>query len=63
MTIDRFAAAILPLLAAVLASPPQAQGADGPPEWAYQITPANLKPAPDDGAAKKKKKKSKSHSD
>jgi cytochrome c553 len=48
VTIDRFAAAILLLLAAVLASPP-AHAADGPPEWAYQITPANLKPAPDDG--------------
>jgi cytochrome c553 len=33
----------------ISASPLPAHGAEGPPEWAYQITPASFKPAPDDG--------------
>jgi cytochrome c553 len=33
----------------VLASPFPAHAADGPPEWAYQITPASFKAPPDDG--------------
>ena len=49
MAAARFAAAILSLSAVIFASPLPARGAEGPPEWAYQITPANLKPAPDDG--------------
>ena len=53
MTIARFAVAILPLLAMISASPLPAHGADGPPEWAYQITPANLKPTPDDGVPRR----------
>src|SRR5258706_139865 len=53
MTIVRFAAAILPLLAAVFASPPPARGADGPPAWAYPITPPDFKPAPDDGVPRR----------
>ncbi len=53
MTIARFAVVILPLSAMVFASPLPAHGADGPPEWAYQITPANLKPAPDDGVPRR----------
>src|SRR5258706_3597191 len=53
MTIVRFAAAILPLLAMLLAAPLPARAADGPPEWAYPITPPNLKPAPDDGVPRR----------
>src|SRR5258705_2907641 len=53
MTIFRFAAAILPLLAMLFASPLPARAADGPPEWAYPITPPNLKPAPDDGVPRR----------
>jgi cytochrome c553 len=49
MTIARFAAGILPLSAVILASPLPLQAADGPPEWAYQITPAGFKAPPDDG--------------
>jgi len=45
----RLATAILPLSAMVFAPPFPARAADGPPEWAYQITPANFKAAPDDG--------------
>ncbi len=53
MTIVRFAAAILPLLAMLFASPLPARAADGPPEWAYPITPPNQKPAPDDGVPRR----------
>jgi cytochrome c553 len=49
VTIARFAAAILPISAVVFALPLPARGADGPPAWAYQITPADFKAAPDDG--------------
>src|SRR6266853_6360592 len=48
VTIARFAAAILPPLAMVFASPLPARGADGPPAWAYPTTPPDFKPAPDD---------------
>jgi cytochrome c553 len=48
MTIARIAA-ILPLAAVIFASPFPARAADGPPEWAYQITPASFKAPPDDG--------------
>src|SRR5882724_8298735 len=48
MTVTRLAAALLPLSAMMLAAPFPARGADGPPEWAYPITPPNLRPAPDD---------------
>lgn len=37
----------------VLASPLPVHGADGPPEWAYQITPPGVKPAPDDGVPRR----------
>jgi cytochrome c553 len=37
------------VLAAVFASPLPALGVDGPPEWAYPMTPPDSKPAPDDG--------------
>src|SRR5258706_2288795 len=53
MTIVRFAAAILPLLAMLFALPLPARAAEGPPEWAYPITPPNLKPAPDDGVPRR----------
>ncbi len=49
MTLARLAVAILPLSVVVFAPPLPAYGAEGPPDWAYQITPANFKPAPDDG--------------
>jgi len=47
VTITRFAAA------AIFASSFAAHGADGPPEWAYPITPADFKPAPDDGVPRR----------
>src|SRR5712672_1261040 len=53
MTIARFAAATLPLVAMVFALPPPARGADGPPEWAYPMTPPDFKPAPDDGVPRR----------
>lgn len=53
MTNIRFAVAILPLLATVFVSPHLALGADGPPEWAYQITPPDFKPEPDDGVPRR----------
>ena len=53
MTIARLAAAILPLSAMIFASPLPARGADGPPEWAYPITPPGLTPAPDDGVPRR----------
>jgi cytochrome c553 len=43
------AAAILSLSAMIFASPFPARAADGPPEWAYQITPPSFKAPPDDG--------------
>jgi cytochrome c553 len=49
MTIARFASWILPLSTVIFASPLPLQAADGPPEWAYQITPAGFKAPPDDG--------------
>jgi len=45
----RLAAAILPLATVIFAGPFPARAADGPPEWAYQITPASFKAPPDDG--------------
>ena len=53
MTFAQVSAAVLSLLAAVLVSPPQARAADGPPEWAYAITPADFKPVPDDGVPRR----------
>jgi len=53
MTLTRFAAALLPLSAVIFAAPLPARAADGPPEWAYPITPPNLKPAPDDGVPRR----------
>jgi cytochrome c553 len=43
------AAAILSLSVMIFASPFPARAADGPPEWAYQITPPSFKAPPDDG--------------
>jgi cytochrome c553 len=43
VTITRFA------LAAIFAASFAAHGTDGPPEWAYPITPPDFKSAPDDG--------------
>jgi cytochrome c553 len=51
VTITRFALAILPL-ATILAAA-LAEGADSPPAWAYPITPAGFKPAPDDGVPRR----------
>src|SRR5260370_27102101 len=48
-----FAAALLPLLAMLFPAALPARAADGPPEWAYPITPPNLKPAPDDGVPRR----------
>ena len=53
MTIARFAAAILSLSAVVFVAPPPAFAADGPPQWAYPITPPDFKPAPDDGVPRR----------
>ncbi len=53
VTNTRFPVAILPLLAMVFLSPPPACGAEGPPEWAYQITPSDFKPPPDDGVPRR----------
>jgi cytochrome c553 len=53
VTIVRFAAAVLPLLATVFASPLPARAADGPPQWAYPTNPPNFKPAPDDGVSRR----------
>src|SRR3989475_10019356 len=53
VTIARFAVAIVPLSAMVFVSPPPARGADGPPEWAYPMTPPDFKPAPDDGVPRR----------
>jgi cytochrome c553 len=50
MRTTRFALAIL-LLATNFASPLAAED-DPPPAWAYPITPADFKPAPDDGLPK-----------
>ena len=51
MTMTRFALAILPLVT-IFASA-LAEGADSPPAWAYPITPAGFKPAPDDGVPRR----------
>ena len=51
MTIARFALIILPLVAAAFA--PRASAADGPPAWAYPITPPDAKPVPDDGVPRR----------
>ena len=53
MTIARFTVAILPLSAMVFVAPLPARGADGPPEWAYPMTPPDFKPAPDDGVPRR----------
>jgi cytochrome c553 len=44
---------MLSLLAMVCAVPLAALGADGPPAWAYAITPPDFKPAPDDGVPRR----------
>src|SRR5258706_14138735 len=44
---------MLSLLAMALAAPLQVRGADTPPAWAYAITPADFKPAADDGVARR----------
>jgi len=49
----RFAGGMLSLLAMVCAVPLAALGADGPPAWAYAITPPDFKPAPDDGVPRR----------
>jgi cytochrome c553 len=51
VTMTRFALAILPLVT-IFASA-LAEGADSPPAWAYPITPAGSKPAPDDGVPRR----------
>jgi len=51
MTMKRLAKALM-IGAAIFAWLP-ARGADGPPEWAYQITPASFKAAPDDGVPRR----------
>jgi cytochrome c553 len=52
MNRTRFVVVIL-LLAAMVFSPFPARAADGPPEWAYQITPASFKAPPDDGVPRR----------
>src|SRR6266436_3279146 len=51
MTMKRLAKALM-IGAALFAWLP-ARGADGPPEWAYQMTPASFKAAPDDGVPRR----------
>ena len=41
------------LLAMAFAAPLAALGADGPPAWAYPMTPPDFKPAPDDGVPRR----------
>ncbi len=49
MKVTRLPVAILLPLAMIVVAPSPARGADGPPEWAYQIIPADFKPVPDNG--------------
>jgi cytochrome c553 len=44
---------MLSLLTLVCAVPLAAFGADGPPAWAYAVTPPDFKPAPDDGVPRR----------
>jgi cytochrome c553 len=46
-------AVLVIVLATAFASPLAALGADGPPEWAYPMTPPDFKPAPDDGVPRR----------
>src|SRR5689334_6103456 len=40
-------------IAALFAAPIPALAAEAPPEWAYPVTPPNVKPAPDDGVPRR----------
>jgi len=51
MTMKRLAKALM--IGAAIFAWLAARAADGPPEWAYQITPAGFKAAPDDGVPRR----------
>jgi len=51
MTMKRLAKALV--IGAAIFAWLAARAADGPPEWAYQITPAGFKAAPDDGVPRR----------